>query len=111
MTPRLSGIFLGSIFKKNADGENALFVVVSGSLNETAYLPVKMDKVTVYEKHAVMLHENDYFGDFYPFEDKNLSHSYVEALSQVELAKISKSHLKKICTKYQDVEMAIHDLK
>ncbi len=101
----------GSMFKKNADGENALFMVVSGNLAETMYLPVKIDKMTLYEKNLLNLRENDYFGDFYPFDEKNLSHSYIEAVSQVELVKISKSLLKEICKKYQDVELAVHDLK
>ncbi len=101
----------GEMFKKNGDNENALFMVVSGGLRETAYRPVKQDKETLYEKNMLKLFENDFFGDYYPFEEKNLAQSYIEALTRTELVKISKANLIKICNKYQDVELAINDLK
>ncbi|MGD8520478.1 MAG: PilZ domain-containing protein [Desulfobacterales bacterium] len=100
----------GKIVKKNGEGEKDLFLIVSGALRETTFQPVKADQETLYKKHTFNLSENDFFGNVYPFEEEKLSQSYIEAITEVELVKISKANLKKICRKYADVENGIINL-
>ncbi len=97
----------GKIVKKNGEGENELFFIVSGALRETTFQPVKTDQETLYKKLNFNLSENDFFGNIYPFEEEKLSQSYIEAITEVELVKVSKENLKKICRKYTDVEQGI----
>jgi len=98
------------IVKKNGEGERDLFFIVSGALRETSFKPVKTADGVLYKKSTLNLSENDFFGDIYPFEDDKLSQSYIEAITQVELVRVSKSNLIKICRKYQDVEEGIKKL-
>ena len=100
----------GTIVKKNGEGEKDLFFVVSGALRETIFQPVKSGEDMLYKKVNLNLAESDFFGNVYPFDEENLSQSYIEAITQVELVKISKAHLVKICRKYPDVEQSILDL-
>ena len=100
----------GNIVKKNGEGEKDLFFVVSGALRETIYQPVQSGKDVLYKKVNLNLTESDFFGNVYPFDEEKLSQSYIEAITQVELVKISKAHLMKICRKYQEVEQSILDL-
>jgi CRP-like cAMP-binding protein len=98
------------IVKKAGDEEKHLYLIVSGALRATNYLPVKTNGDTVYKKSAIHLSENDFFGAIYPFEDKQLSKSYVETITQAELIKIPKISLMKVCVKYPHVEKALSDL-
>lgn len=100
----------GTIVKKNGEGEKDLFFIVSGALRETIYQPVQSGRDVLYKKVNLNLAENDFFGNVYPFDEEKLSQSYIEAITQVELVKISKAHLMKICRKYPDVEQCILDL-
>jgi hypothetical protein len=100
----------GKIVKKNGEGEKDLFLIVSGALRETTFQPVKADQETLYKKNTFNLSENDFFGNIYPFEEEKLSQSYIEAITEVELVKISKANLMKICRKYEDVEHGIINL-
>jgi hypothetical protein len=100
----------GTIVKKNGEGEKDLFFVVSGALRETIFQPVKSGEDMLYKKANLNLAESDFFGNVYPFDEEKLSQSYIEAITQVELVRISKAHLTKICRKYPDVEQGILDL-
>jgi hypothetical protein len=100
----------GTIVKKNGEGEKDLFFVVSGALRETIYQPIKSGEETLYKKVNLNLAENDFFGNVYPFDEEKRSQSYIEAITQLELVKVSKAGLIKICRKYADVEQGILDL-
>ncbi len=100
----------GRIVKKAGDEEKHLYLIVSGALRATNYLPVDSNGDTVYKKSALHLSENDFFGAVYPFEDKQLSKSYVETITQAELIKIPKINLMKVCVKHPYVEKALVDL-
>jgi hypothetical protein len=100
----------GRIVKKAGDEENHLYFIVSGALRATSYQPVETNGDTVYKKSAFHLSENDFFGAVYPFEDKQLSKSYVETITQTELIKIPKINLMKVCVKHPEVEEALIDL-
>ena len=94
----------GRIVKKAGDEEKHLYFIVSGALRATNYQPVQTNGDTVYKKSAVHLSDNDFFGAVYPFEDKQLSKSYVESITQTELIKIPKINLMKVCVKHPQVE-------
>jgi hypothetical protein len=100
----------GRIVKKAGDEEKHLYFIVSGALRATTYQPVEANGETVYKKSALHLSENDFFGAVYPFEEKQLSKSYVETITQTELIKIPKINLMKVCVKYPEVEEALIDL-
>ena len=69
--------------------------IVSGALRATTYQPVEANGETVYKKIGLHLSENDFFGAVDPFEEKQLSKSYVETITQTELIKIPKINLMK----------------
>ena len=100
----------GRIVKKAGDEENHLYLIVSGALRATNFQPVEVKGDTVYKKSALHLSENDFFGAVYPFEEKQLSKSYVETITQTELIKIPKINLMKVCVKHPEVEEALIDL-
>ena len=100
----------GRIVKKAGDEEKHLYFIVSGALRATTYQPVETNGDTVYKKSALHLSENDFFGAVYPFEEKQLSKSYVETITQTELIKIPKINLMKVCVKHPEVEEALIDL-
>jgi len=97
----------GTIVKKVGDEETDLYFIVSGALRATTYQPVKANGETVYKKLTVHLSENDFFGEIYPFEERQRSQSYYETLSRNEVIKIPKISLMKVCVKYPDVETAL----
>jgi CRP-like cAMP-binding protein len=100
----------GHIEKKVGDTENDLYFVVSGQLKKTSYNPLKQKGMKTYEKLNFELSENDFFGDIYPFDQKKVSESYVETITDVELVKIPKNALSQISRKYSNVESVIEDL-
>ena len=100
----------GGMVKKVGDAERYLYIVVSGALRSTTFEPVKSGKEIVYKKSIFHLSENDFFGDIHPFENRQQSKSYVEAITESELLKIPKSNLMKLCAKFPEVERALANL-
>ena len=95
--------------KKVGDLEDSLYFVISGTLKDSIYHVIdNMEKV--YREPNLYLNENDYFGDIYPFDQDRKSNSYVETKSQVELLRISKEKLRKICTQYPKIEYGLLNL-
>lgn len=95
--------------KKVGDLEDSLNFVISGSLKDSLYDTIdSRDKV--YREPVLYFDENDYFGDIYPFDCDKKSNSYIETKSQVELLRISKEKLRKICTKYPQIEHGLLNL-
>ncbi len=101
---------VGRMVKKVGDEEKYLYFIVSGALRATTFQPVNTNNEIVYKKSTFHLSENDFFGDIYPFEEKQFSTSYVETISETELIKISKINLMKVCVKYPEVERGLADL-
>jgi hypothetical protein len=87
-----------------------MYFVVSGSLKETVFVPLRKEEDSLYRKRAFFLTENQFFGEVYPFKEENKSKSYIETSSRTELIKITKSNLIKICEKYPNIEMGLIDL-
>jgi CRP-like cAMP-binding protein len=100
----------GRMVIKVGDDERYLYLIVSGALRATTFQPMNTSNQVVYKKSSLHLSENDFFGDVFPFEEKKLSKSYVETITQTELIKLSKINLMKVCVKYPEVERALEDL-
>ena len=100
----------GNMIKKSGDEEKDLYFVVSGNLKETVFVPLRKGEDSLYRKRASFLTENQFFGDVYPFKEENRSKSYIETSSRVELVRITKSNLIKICEKHPNIEMGLIDL-
>ena len=95
--------------KKVGDIEDSLNFVISGSLKDSLYDTIdSRDKV--YREPNLYLYENDFFGDIYPFDQDKKSNSYIETKSHVELLRISRAKLRKICTKYPRIEHGLLNL-
>jgi CRP-like cAMP-binding protein len=99
----------GTKMKKFGDEENNLYFVVSGTMEEMIFHRLEKGG-RVQKKLSKNLIENDFFGEIYPFEKEKISPSTVETITRVEFAIISKLRLMKICRKYPNVELLIHDL-
>jgi CRP-like cAMP-binding protein len=100
----------GNVVKKTGQPEKDLFFVVSGSLKETAFLPLRQKDDTLYRKRSSQVNESHFFGDIYPFKDQAKSKSYIEAAVPTELVRITKSNLIKICKEFPNIERALIDL-
>jgi CRP-like cAMP-binding protein len=99
----------GHVVKQIGDPEDQLFFIVSGQLKDSIYLTLQNQR-KVYRKPTMILAENDFFGDIYPFNKEHRSLSYVETLEPVELVRIPKEKLMRICRKYPNIELGIIDL-
>jgi CRP-like cAMP-binding protein len=99
----------GHVVKQIGDSEDHLFFIVSGQLKDSIYLTLQNQR-KVYRKPTMILAENDFFGDIYPFNKEHRSLSYVETLEPVELVRIPKEKLMRICRKYPNIELGIIDL-
>ncbi len=84
---------------KSGDAGNEIYFIVSGQLEESSYDAFSQ------ASHpnlipAVALGRNDMFGDIFPLEKDTFHCSYVKAVTDVELVKISKPVLKSVCYKH-----------
>jgi CRP-like cAMP-binding protein len=95
--------------KKVGDLEDSLYFVISGTLKDSMYHTID-SKEKVFREPYLYLKENDWFGDIYPFDRDKKSNSYIETKSQVELLRISKEKLIKLCTKYPKIEHGLLNL-
>ncbi len=100
----------GTMLKKVGDEERYLYLIVSGALRATTFQPVNSGNQVVYKKSSSHLAGNDFFGDILPFEEKKISNSYVETITEAELVKLSKINLMKVCVRYPEVERALEDM-
>jgi len=99
----------GQVVKEIGDTEDHLFFIVSGQLKDSIYLTLQNQR-QVFRKPTLTLSENDFFGDIYPFNKEQRSQSYIETLEPVELVRIPKEKLMRICRKYPNIELGIIDL-
>jgi len=102
-------LFAGKVLRKVGDLESDLYFIVSGTLKDSVYASLET-KEKVLRKPNIYLSQNDFFGEIYPFKKDKISESNIETVTQVELVKLSKQKLMKLCRKYPDIEVAIIDL-
>ena len=108
VTNRLVRLHLpsGKVIKKIGDVETDLYFIASGTVRDTFYEPLEKNE----HKHtnsSLYLYENDIFGDVYPFEEENISQSYAETVTGVELGKITKPRLIEVCKTYPNIAAAV----
>ena len=99
----------GHVVKQIGDTEDHLYFVVSGQLKDSIYLTLQNQR-KVFRKPTLVLAENDFFGDIYPFNKEQRSQCYIETLEPAELVRIPKEKLMRICRKYPNIELGIIDL-
>ena len=99
----------GHVVKQIGETEDHLFFIVSGQLKDSIYLTLQNQR-KVFRKPTLVLAENDFFGDIYPFNKEQRSQSYIETVGPVELVRIPKEKLMRICRKYPNIELGIIDL-
>jgi hypothetical protein len=99
----------GESVKKAGDRETDLHFVVSGTLKDIAF-PSLETKEKIYRKSNISLSDEDFFGTIYPFKDHQTCASDIETVTQVEMVKISRQKLVRLCHQYPNIEMALIDL-
>jgi CRP-like cAMP-binding protein len=97
----------GQLIYKIDDVQEDLYFVVSGSIKEIRYKPVKTDEETVFKQSVEYLSADDTFGELYPIKEENVSQSFTETTEPTELLKISKQMLLPICKKYTNIELGL----
>ena len=107
-TNRMARVSLSAdkVIKKIGDAEDALYIIASGAVRETIYKPQREGQKER-QKYSIYLTVNDIFGDIFPFEEQKLSQSYMETVSGVELARMSKGRLVEVCKKYPNVARSL----
>ena len=111
VTNRIARVRLpaGHMIKKIGDAEDHIYFIATGTVKETINKPAKEAKesrrpVTIY------LSENNIFGDIIPLGENKVSLSFTEAITAVELGKISRPRLLEVCRKYPNVGQGIANL-
>jgi CRP-like cAMP-binding protein len=94
------------VVKKIGGLEDNLYFIISGTLRDSTYNSIE-NRGKVYREPNLNLKKDDYFGDIYPFDVDKKSNSHVETRSRVELLKISKENLRKICIRYPKIEYGL----
>lgn len=85
---------------------NHLYLVASGSLKDSLFVSVE-DAQRDFRNPTTELGENDYFGEIYPFDAEIPSKSYFEAIGPVEVIKIGKNSLRRLCGKFSNFEVGL----
>jgi CRP-like cAMP-binding protein len=96
----------GRMIKKIGDLEDHLYFISAGTVKETINKPLSKQNKTR-QPGTIYLSENDIFGDIIPFKEVKVSKSYTEAITAVELGKISRSRILEVCKKYSNVGRSI----
>jgi CRP-like cAMP-binding protein len=99
----------GKTIKRAGERETDLYFVVSGTLRDSVF-PSMETKEKVNRKSNIYLTDDDFFGEIYPFDKDQTGTSDIETITQVELVKISKQKLVKLCRYYPNIELGIMDL-
>jgi len=67
-------------------------------------------KEKVHRKPNIYLSDDDFFGEIYPFKNDQICQSDIKTVTQVELVKISRQKLMKLCREFPNIELALIDL-
>ena len=97
VTNRMARVRLpaGQMIKKIGDPEGHIYFIATGTVKETINKPVNDPKKSR-QPSTIYLSENNIFGDIIPFKEKKVSLSFTEAITAVELGKISRPRLLEI---------------
>jgi len=95
------------LINRVGDAQDDLYFIVSGSIKETSYQPVKTKEGIVFKQSIVNLSVGDSIGDLYPIKEEKECQSYLEAITAAELVKLSKQKLIQVLYKYPNVEIGL----
>jgi len=111
VTNRIARVRLpaGQMIKRIGDAEDNIYLIATGTVKETVNNPVT-DPQKSRQPVTVYLSENNIFGDIIPFKEKKISLSFTEAITAVELGKMSRPRLLEVCKKYPNVGQGIVNL-
>ena len=102
-------LFADKIVQKAGDRGTDLYFIVSGTLKDSIF-PSLVTKEKVHRKPNIYLSEDDFFGEIYPFKNDQICQSDIKTVTQVELVKISRQKLMKLCREFPNIELALIDL-
>jgi CRP-like cAMP-binding protein len=111
VTNRMARIRLpaGQMIKRIGDAEDHIYFIATGTVKETINKPA-IDPKKSRRPLTMYLSENSIFGDIIPFNKKKVSLSFTEAITAVELGKISRPRLLEVCKKYPNIGQGIVNL-
>ena len=102
-------LFADKTIQKAGDLETDLYFVVSGTLKDSIF-PSLETKEKIHRKPNIYLSDDDFFGEIYPFKKDQTCKSDIKTVTQVELVKISRQKLMKLCREFPNIEPALIDL-
>ncbi|MEE4262199.1 MAG: cyclic nucleotide-binding domain-containing protein [Desulfobacteraceae bacterium] len=102
-------LFADKTIQKAGDRETDLYFIVSGTLKDSIF-PSLETKEKVHRKPSIYLSDEDFFGEIYPFKKDQTCKSDIKTMTQVELVKISRQKLMKLCREFPNLEPALIDL-
>jgi len=102
-------LFADKTIQKAGDPETDLYFIVSGTLKDSIF-PSLETKEKVHRKPSIYLSDEDFFGEIYPFKKDQTCKSDIKTVTQVELVKISRQKLMKLCREFPNIEPALIDL-
>jgi CRP-like cAMP-binding protein len=102
-------LFADKTIQKAGDLETDLYFIVSGTLKDSIF-PSLETKEKIHRKPNIYLSDNDFFGEIYPFKKDQTCKSDIKTVTQVELVKISRLKLMKLCREFPNIEPALIDL-
>ncbi len=95
------------VVRKAGEIDDSLFIVVYGKLLSTA----PDDNGPQSENNALILKENDFFGDRHPSATEKSISNLVKTITEVELLKISKADLLTLCGEHPDLQIGLKGLQ
>jgi CRP-like cAMP-binding protein len=101
----------GQLIYKIEDVQEALYFIVSGSIKEIRYEPIKTDEQTVFKQSVDSWSADDTFGEIYPIKKENVCQSLIETTEPTEMLKISKQMLLPLCKKYSNIESGLQAVR
>jgi hypothetical protein len=99
----------GVRLRKIGDAEDALNFILRGTLRSTTHEAPAGNRGKS-RKRSRMLAENDFFGDIYPFNTEKVSQAQVETVDRVQIIRLSRPHLNRLCRSQPRLELALIDL-
>lgn len=102
-------LFADKTIQKAGDRETDLYFIVSGTLKDSIFQSLET-KEKVHRKPSIYLSDEDFFGEIYPFKKDQTCKSDIKTVTQVELVKISRQKLMKLCREFPNIEPALIDL-
>lgn len=99
----------GKTIRKLGGKEKDVNFIVNGSVKVTTFAESEHEEAES-ERMTSYLSANGVMGDVYPFKDEKISFYYAETVEPVEMIRITKSMLMRVCTNQPRIELNLIDL-